>query len=538
MSGHIFEMRGFRRLALAFSAGAASVLALAPFHLWPVLFITLPVLVLLIDGIVSQHSAPLSRKPLLKSAAGLGWAFGFGYFLFGLYWIGKAFLVEAGIYILLMPVAMTLMPAGLALFYALAIALAAIFWRPGASRIIVLALVFALGEWLRGHILTGFPWNLPGHVFAGEAGLSQLSSLAGPYTLTFFCILIFALPALVADERTAGRKGLAALRPVFISLVLLSAASLWGHLRLASAPPENVGNIRLRLVQPNIRQEDKWRPGNAAPIYRTMLRLSGLKTASRPEGLKQVTHLIWPESALPFFMARSAQALRGIDERLPDHVMLITGANRYEDQPTTADRRARRLIYNSTYVLDGKANIIRTYDKKHLVPFGEYLPFQPLLNAIGLHKFVQIRGQFETGRRPRLIKLPGTPPLAPLICYEVIFAEQVVEKGPRPAWLVNLTNDGWYGVSTGPYQHFVQARIRAIEQGLPMIRVANTGISGVIDAYGRVRKSLPLASAGIIDAALPAAIEKTLYARHGRLIFWLLITMSIALIPLLDRLKR
>ncbi len=314
----------------------------------------------------------------------------------------------------------------------------------------------------------------------------------------------------------------------------LALASIWGHIRLYNAIDKEVPNVVLRLVQPNIKQVDKWRPGNAGPIYRSMLELSAQKTKQTPQGLNSITHLIWPESALPFFMARSVEALKGIDKLLPDQTTLITGAMRYKPSKQV-DKTPEKAIFNSLYVIDGKARITRTFDKKHLVPFGEYLPFQSLLEAIGLRQMVQVRGRFETGQQPRLVRLDNAPPFAPLICYEVVFPHEIIEQGPRPKWLLNLTNDAWYGVSTGPYQHFVQSRIRAIEQGLPMVRVANTGISGVIDPYGRVRQSLPLASKGILDTALPVAIGKTIYARYGKWLFWLVIGGAIGTILLIKR---
>jgi len=514
---HIQGLRGRARFFVAFLAGAFSMLAQAPFDFWPILFLTLPVLVWLIEGIVTQHG--VQRWRLFKSTFFMGWAFGFGAFLFGLYWIGKAFLVEAGVYIVLMPIAMTLMPAGLALFYALAIALAALDKTPGLSRLLTLAITLALAEWLRGNIFTGFPWNTFGHVFLAESGLSQLSSLFGPYALSFFCVLIFAAPAIGFGKARNSFKPL-----IFAALTLLTA-SAGGHIRLYNASNTTVPGVHLRLVQPNIAQVDKWRAGNAGPIYQTMLKLSALH--SKDTTLNQVTHLIWPETALPFLMARSQQALDGIAQLLPEHLTLITGALRTTTQQSPGPNKARRKVYNSLYVLDGKANIIRTFDKKHLVPFGEYLPLKSTLEKLGLRKIVQVRGAFETGITPRLIRLANAPPFAPLICYEVVFPQEVIEKGIRPQWLLNVTNDAWYGVSTGPYQHFAQARMRAIEQGLPMVRVANTGISGVIDPYGRVQKSLKLATAGIIDTSLPTTLAPPLYARYGTLLFWLVILAAI-----------
>ena len=510
-----------RRLLVAFLTGALGVLAQAPFHLWPVMFISWPVLVLLLDGLVAQ--AGTDERALFKSAFWLGWAFGFGHFLFGLYWIGKAFMVEAGVYIVLMPFAMTLMPAGLALFYALAVALAALFWQKGFARVLVLALFLGLAEWLRGHVLTGFPWNTPGHVFLGEAGLSQLSCLFGPYALSFIAVLLFSAPAIGLMNKSLHY------RPAITALAALAVISALGHLRLYNAAKENHAGIRLRLVQPNIAQIDKWRPGNAGPIYRKMLKLSSLASDRAPHGLQDVTHLIWPETALPFFMARSQQALKGIAQLLPEKTSLITGAIRYEDRKNS-DKNPQRVVFNSLLVLDDKARIMRRFDKKHLVPFGEYLPLSSIMERLGLHQLVAVRGQFETGQQARLVDLPDAPAFAPLICYEVAFAEQIIDSSRRPQWLLNVTNDGWYGISTGPYQHLQQARMRAIEQGLPMVRVANTGISAIIDPYGRILQSLPLATKGLIDSPLPRAIAPPLYARYGRSLFWLIMLAAICLV--------
>lgn len=533
----IHDLTGWRRFCTAFLAGALSVLAQAPFHLWPVFFLTLPVLIWLIDGVHEHHGN--NRKQLIKKAAATGWAFGFGYFLFGLYWIGKAFLVEAGIFLFLMPIAITLMPAGLSLFYAIAVGLAASYWKPGLSRVLILAILLASMEWLRGHVFTGFPWNALGHVFVSEAGLSQLSSLFGPYALSFFCVLVFASPAIaLSKEENNSPLLVSKLKPVLVMGSVLLAASLWGHVRLGTSLEQNVAGVSLRLVQPNIKQVDKWRAGNAGPIYRTMLRLSAQNSNTSPleprKDLNSVTHLIWPESALPFFMARSHEALKGIDQLLLDHVTLITGAMRYKISKT-AGQDNKRAVFNSLFILDDKAKITQTFDKKHLVPFGEYLPFQSLLEAIGLRHIVHVRGRFEIGQQKRVISLPDAPPFSPLICYEVVFPDEIIESGTRPQWLLNVTNDAWYGVSTGPYQHFAQSRIRAIEQGLPMVRVANTGISGIIDPYGRVMRSLPLASAGIIDTQLPVAIQKTIYAQYGKFLFWLVLLSAAGMILYIER---
>jgi apolipoprotein N-acyltransferase len=255
--------------------------------------------------------------------------------------------------------------------------------------------------------------------------------------------------------------------------------------------------------------------------------LSSRATSVHATGLTDVTHLIWPESAFPFFLTREAEALAQIDKLLPPGTILITGAVRApETVPTDAITRA----YNSIYVLDHDATILSIYDKVHLVPFGEYLPFQDVLERLGLTQLVAVKGGFIPGDRRRAIAVPRAPHMLPLVCYEAIFPGQTVPRGERPGWMLNLTNDGWFGRSPGPYQHLQQARIRTIEEGLPLVRAANTGISAVIDPVGRVLASLPLGTEGVLDAPLPRALAPTPYARWGDGPAGLLIAAALALV--------
>jgi apolipoprotein N-acyltransferase len=242
------------------------------------------------------------------------------------------------------------------------------------------------------------------------------------------------------------------------------------------------------------------------------LALSSRATSAHTAGLTDVTHLIWPESAFPFFLTREAEALAQIAKLLPNGTVLITGAVR---APETVPVDAVTRAYNSIYVLDHDATILSIYDKVHLVPFGEYLPFQDVLERLGLTQLVAVKGGFVPGDRRRAIAVPRAPHMLPLVCYEAVFPGEAVPRGERPGWMLNLTNDGWFGRSSGPYQHLQQARVRAIEEGLPMVRAANTGISAVIDPVGRVLAALPLSTEGILDSPLPRALAATPYSRWG-----------------------
>ncbi len=256
------------------------------------------------------------------------------------------------------------------------------------------------------------------------------------------------------------------------------------------------------------------------------LRLSDRASGPGSNGVRDVTHLIWPESSFPFFLAREPEALAQIANLLKPHTELITGAVRAA--PPVAGQREVRA-YNSIYVIDPDGSIRGIYDKVHLVPFGEYLPFQRLLESIGLQQLTKVVGGFMSGDRRRAMDVPGAPKMLPLICYEAIFPGAAVPAGERPGWLVNVTNDGWFGISSGPYQHFQQARMLAIDEGLPLVRAANTGISGVIDPVGRVIASLPLGAEGVLDARLPRAAAPTIYVKFGNyaLILFLVVSLMV-----------
>ncbi|MFL6946860.1 MAG: apolipoprotein N-acyltransferase [Xanthobacteraceae bacterium] len=495
---------GWRRAAIAAAAGAMSTLALAPFNLWPVMFLTFPVLVWLVDG------SAAGRLGGVMSAAGAGWWFGFGYFLAGLYWVGHAFLVDAKTFGWLLPFAVAGLPAGLALFTAAGLAFARAMWTRGPSRVLALAVALTVVEWLRGHLLTGFPWNAYGYALTGPLVLAQSAALVGIWGLTFMAVAIFATPAVLVDERIYTRRPW--LPPLCAALVLAACAT-YGLVRLNQTPTSFVAGVRLRIMQPNLPQDEKFNYGAKQQVMSRYLTLSDRATGPGTSGIRDVTHLIWPESAFPFFIAREPEALAQIAALLPQGTVLVTGGVRPEETTPGA-----QIVqgYNSIYVIDHDGSILGTYDKLHLVPFGEYLPFQGLLESFGLMQLTKVQGGFLAGERRRPLAMPGAPAAVPLICYEIIFSGEAVPRaGDRPGWLINLTNDGWFGNSTGPYQHFQQARVRAIEEGLPLVRAANTGISAVVDPVGRVINHLPLATEGVFDASLPRRIPPTLFVRIG-----------------------
>jgi apolipoprotein N-acyltransferase len=487
---------GWRRRAIAFTAGAISALAMAPFYAWPLLFLTFPVLVLLIDGIASRGWAGAI------AAADIGWWFGFGYFLAGLYWLGYAFLVDAATFGWLLPFAVLGLPAILAIYTALGIVLAHLFWQRGARRILALAVCLTAAEWLRGHAFTGFPWNAFGYALTAPLALAQAASVLGLWGLTFIAVAVCASPATLFDQNAKKRRPLL---PVALAALTLAALGGFGAVRLARTPTHLVDGVHLRIMQPNLQQDVRFNYAARQEVVDRYLTLS-----ARP-GLDQVTHLIWPESPFPFFLTREADEFIQIARALPQNTLLFTGAMRLAD-PTNPVESG---VYNSIYVIDRQASIRAVYDKVHLVPFGEYLPFQNILERLGLQVLTEQRGGFLAGDRHRLITAPGAPAVLPLICYEIIFPGELKSSEERPGWIVNVTNDGWFGNSPGPYQHLQQARVTAIEEGLPLARAANTGISAVVDPVGRIIGSLPLANEGVLDAPLPRSIAAPIYARLG-----------------------
>lgn len=530
-----FGLTGWRHNLAAVMLGLASVLAMAPFFIWPILFVTLPCLIWLIDGRLLAPAANditkpgarwhrLEQRPAMQAAL-TAWLFGFGYHLAGLFWIGEAFLVEAEKFAFLMPLAVTLMPAGLALFWGAAAAAVTPFWQPGIARVLALAIALATSEWLRGHILSGFPWNIIGYALTYPLALMQSASLIGIYGLTLLALIVLPLPLVLlaeTDSATTPAQALARATLPLLPLVLLAAV---GQLRIDTDEPAPDQNMTIRIVQPSVPQREKWRPENQEKIFRQHLDMSRSNPRGIEDGARGVKLILWPEAAMPFLPLHSPVALAAIGRMLPEGTHLASGALRMVEK---ADGKGRD-VFNSLLVFGHGGSLTASYDKIHLVPFGEYLPLQSTLEAIGLEQLSRLRGGFASGPRPRpLLTIPGLPKLAPLICYEAIFPATIVQGAERPAALINVTNDGWFGNTTGPRQHLHQARVRAVEEGLPVLRAANNGISAIVDAKGRVLASAGMNEIATIDGLIPAALTPPLYARIGDWAFALLLALATA----------
>ena len=441
----------------------------------------------------------------------LGWIYGVGHFGVSLFWIGNAFLVDASRYGWLAPIAVFCMAMFLGLFSGTAVSLTHIICNrlksSTAGIVFVLAIIWICAEWVRGWIFTGFPWNLIATIWADVDEMMQIASVFGVYGLGLFTLLLCGLPATFLGREITKHSCF------WGSVFLAIGCFLWffGKERLANSQFDFVDGVTLRLIQANISQEKKWDPKFKLDHVFKQIKLS--QTSNKIEN--QPSHIIWPETAVPFYLSRDEALRKLLAKIIPENGMLITGAPRVE-----ISNSAPSLYWNSLHALGNDGQIKATYDKRHLVPFGEYIPFKKFLS---FSKLTEGRVDFSRGLEPRIWNLPGLPPVAPLICYEAIFGTEVQSLKPRPGWMLNVTNDAWFGLSAGPYQHLASVRFRAIEMGMPLIRVANTGISAVIDPYGRIIERLGLGVSGVIDTPLPAKIkQKPLYARAGGLIIFFL----------------
>ncbi len=524
LAERVASATGWRRRGIAICAGLAGALILAPIDLGFALLVPMSITVWLLDG-TCAGAASSSRRA--RRAFADGWWLGFGYHLAGFWWLGAAFLVDRDV-LFLMPLGVLGVPALLALFTGGGLVLAQILWRPGPARVLALATGLAAAEWARSHWFSGFPWNTFGMALGGRLVTAQLASLCGQDGLNIVAVALAAAPATLAD------RGHRRWVPTVVAAVVLCGIAGFGLARLRQAPPPDVPGVVIRLVQPGLRPDEAFTYENKNAIVDRYLELSRQVDAGRGIGLPGVTMLVWPESPFPFILTREPALMARMVALLPARTALVTGAAREVDVPAEDGRTAHSDYFNAILVITHGGGIIGAYDKVHLVPFGEYLPFDSLLRRLGLRNFVAIPGGFEAGPTHHPLDVPGLPPAAPLICYEAIFPAELAGGAARPRYLLNITNDGWFGVTSGPWQHLAQARLRTIEEGLPMVRGAATGISAFIDADGRVRSALPLGGAGILDGPLPGVRPPPPYTRFPRIAI-LILTFNMLLLFCLQR---
>ncbi|MEN8237300.1 MAG: apolipoprotein N-acyltransferase [Pseudomonadota bacterium] len=504
----------------ALTLGALTALALPPIGGVPILFLTFPRFLKLF----SLQSGSNSRQAFF-----IGWWFGFGFFVAGLYWIAFSLHVDLQRFFWLIPFAVLGIPAILAIYIGLITLITRFLRVQGLSRCLLFAVLWTGFEWIRGHFFFAFPWNLIGYSWDRFPSFLQLAAYVGIYGVSL--VTVFLATLLNLWDEWKNRKLARSLMTTAFVLSLI----IWGiigSMRLYDSAPSKFStkSTMIRLVQPNIEQKIKWRRDTAQAQFQHLLKL----TTQPADDLwnKQPDIIVWPESAVPFFLDESQHALNIIANVLPDNSILITGAPRRtfgEPKPFT--------LWNSVFAINHQGEIVGVYDKFHLVPFGEYLPLRKLLPTIP--KITEGTIDYSAAKGPQTLELPGLPPVSPLVCFEGIFPSEVTAtQGPRPKWLLNITNDAWFGYTSGPFQHFASVRVRAIEEGLPLIRVANSGISGIIDAYGRVIATLGLNKNGVLNVLLPPPIkEQTFYGRFGDLILVKLIGLLLILSLLVRRFR-
>lgn len=469
------ETRRRGHVVLALAAGAVMALGTPPYDLWPVAILAIVAIFTIL------------RRA--RSWAPIGWAAGTGYFGVSLSWIVEPFFIEPEIYGWMAPFALVGLAAGLALFWAAACGIAA---RLPGNRFLALAALWTAAEFARSTILTGFPWSLLGYLWL-ETPVIQWVSVIGPHGLTFVTLALAALAA-AAGARSAVAAA--------IGTVLLWGGGLW----LTPPLQDLEGRPVVRLVQPNAPQTEKWDPARQQIFYERQLDFTA---APADDPARAPALVVWPETALPMLLEDAGNAFAAMTDAAtthdPDGVPIATGILRYEDGH----------YYNAlTVVEDGVAG--QVYDKHHLVPFGEYMPLPELVSRLGLRALAaRATGGFAAGPGPRPMPLGPLGIALPLICYEAVFPQDIHAAAFRPDWMLHVTNDAWFGTWSGPYQHLAQSRIRAIEQGVPLLRAANTGVSASIDGAGRVLASLDLGQAGYVDAPLPPPLRVTPYSRTG-----------------------
>lgn len=500
----------WRARGLALLAGLAAALAHPPFGLLPGL-LGYALLLWLLDAVDGPRP--------LRSAFFRGWLTGLSYFGLSTWWIAEAFMVDAANQGWMAPFAVAAMAAGMALFWGLAAVLYRLIRPPGARRVLVFAGTFAALEWTRGHILTGFPWNLPGETWRAGSAVSQIAALVGAYGLTWITLAIAAAPAVWRE----GKRGRIAVGAALAGLVVLFAGG-W-LLRAAPTPAPGQLPTTVRVVQADIPQESKWDAGRFAQIVQAYVSLTARPYAGKPADL-----VVWPEGALPLaindYMVPGSWVRQAIVDALKPGQVMLLGGYRYEGTPD------KPVYYNSLVALRRTANdveVVGIYDKHRLVPFGEYLPADALMTKLGVKSLAHLGDGFAAGPAPRPLRIAPNLLVQPLICYESLFP-RLAEPAPGVRAIVNVSNDAWFGVTSGPLQHLNLASYRAIETGLPLVRATPTGVSALIDAQGRILPNtrLNLGESGVIDGNVPNVGSPTLFSRLGHWPFGVLLLVSFA----------
>lgn len=513
---------GWRRFLLLLAMGAVAGLSVPPLFVLPALFVAFPFWVWALDG--AERRPGLGR--LFGPAFWIGFAFGWGYFTVAFHWLGAAFFVKGGeLFLVLMPFAILALAALIALFWGLASALAHLLWSHGAFRIVTLATFLAAAEYARGTFFSGFPFDLLGYALTANVEMMQLAAIVGVYGLTAIAALLAMTPALIwpAD----GRSLVPRLVPFFVAVALIAAQIGYGNYRLSATSLPPGPGLKVRLVQPIITEHSNWALANPPEIVSRLIEVSG--------DLADVDLLVWPESVFPFFLSVYPEGLARIARMLPPGTTLLTGAPR--EPELLGNNPADNPGYNALLVINTDGEVVASYDKSHLVPFGEYLPFAGFWKLFGITQFVPGTNGWAPGDGRRLVAPEGLPSFIALICYEAIFPGDLGADPAEADYLLNISNDEWFDGSIGPAQHGHHALLRAVESGLPLLRATNSGVTYAADAMGRVIGRLAPYETGRLDIDLSGRLEPTPFDRWGHWPFFGALLAGLAL-AVLTRTRR
>lgn len=482
-----------------FVLGILSAFSMQPLGFVAILLLTIPFTIFISETAKSKKQAFL-----------FGILFGSGYFITSLYWITNALFVDIKAWFWVIPFSFIIGPALLSIYTGFAFLFTYMTKVKNVSYVLLLSLFWILSEFMRGHLFTGFPWNLFGYAWDDYPYVMQSLSLFGIYGLTYLTILWASIPAIFILENKY--------KPLSILLILsFLSVNLYGMNRIYNNNSTMLEGTKVRLIQPNIKQTDKWLAEKRWENFNIYLDLAN------SEDNKDITHIIWPESAITFSLNQYPNALKRIADATPENGLTITGALRVE-----YGENDKVMPYNSLIAINNKAQIIETSNKFHLVPFGEYIPYKDYLPLKPLANMTD----FIKGIGPKTIDIQGFSSFSPLICYEIIFPANVTDKNNSPDWIVNITNDAWYKNSAGPYQHLGISKARAIETGISVVRVAGTGISAVISPYGEIINKIDLNQKAHIDSDIPKKINSTIYATYSNIPLIILILLNLLLIIL------
>ncbi|WP_375646303.1 apolipoprotein N-acyltransferase [Bartonella sp. AA56HLJMS] len=487
----LFSVTGWKRQAWIFLCGALTSFALPPFYLTPLCFLTFPLFIVLLDSIRATKN---NKKHFFTYALSCG-TFGFSYFICGLWWLCNALLTDPDSFGWAVPLAILFPPLYLSLYWFFSGFIVGLLWTKGIARFFVLAFALGLSEWLRAFLFTGFPWNSLGYTAMPTPMFMQSDAIVGLYGMNILAVLAYSLPTvLLTDEKKKVALSLC------LSLIFIHCG--FGFYRLhtiENTTEDQKSAYWVRIVQPSIQQNIKLRDNTRESMLEAHMKLSATPTTDQNS---EPDFIVWPEASVPYLLYDNSSITMRIASLLKPKQWAIVGAIRASnDLP-----HSQTQYFNTISVINAQGNILNTSDKLHLVPFGEYLPYQSLLKKIGLRTLADNIGGYSAASVRKIVTMPNGFSYLPLICYEAIFPHEMTFKGSPPQAIINITNDAWFGVTPGPYQHLQQAQLRAVELGIPLIRAANNGISAVIDSYGRIVVALRQNAVGIIDSQVPSSI--------------------------------